>query len=103
MSAVSLSSGAANPMTETNASARAYARIRYRLLLVHLVVWPALLVWFYCSGLSRVSAAWWAHRTTHDSLVMLGYLLCFGLVRYVVLFPLHFYGSFLVEHQFQER
>ncbi len=86
-------------MTETE-TARTYARIRYRLLVVDLVVWFAFLVSVQASGLSRAWASWWARLTPHETLVILGYLASVGLANYLVTLPLHFYESFTLEHRF---
>lgn len=87
-------------MPETDASARTYARIRYRLLLMDLAVsWLLLALWFV-SGASHRLAAWWSARTLNTWLMLSGYLAVFGAVSYVVSWPLHFYGSFRLEHRF---
>jgi STE24 endopeptidase len=87
-------------MTETAAAARAYARIRYRLLLVDLGVGFAFLGAFQSSGASTALARWWSSRPPHEPLVILGCLAVVGLAYYLVMLPLHFYGSFLLEHRF---
>ena len=87
-------------MTDPDIPARAYARIRYRLLVVDLVVWFVWLIAIQASGLSRAFASWWARVTPHEPLVILGYLAFFGLFNYLVTLPFRFYGSFLLEHQF---
>ncbi len=80
--------------------ARQYARIRYRLLLSDLALsWLALSV-FQFSGASASLARWWTARVPAESLIILGYLAGFGSVYYLVSLPLHFYGSFLLEHRF---
>jgi len=85
----------------TNAdSARTYARIRYRLLLIDLVVWFAFLLGLQVLGISQGLAAWWGRVTMHEPFVILGYLACFGFLQYAVTFPLHVYGSFILEHRF---
>ena len=78
----------------------AYARVRYRLLLADLVLGLAFLAAFQSSGVSVSLARWWAGRMSADALILLGYLAVFGAAYYVVLLPLHFYGSFLLEHRF---
>ena len=78
----------------------AYARIRYRLLLANLVCGLAFLAACQASGCSVSLARWWAARVSAPSLVLLGYLAVFGAAYYLVLLPLHFYGSFLLEHRF---
>ncbi|MBI4341765.1 MAG: M48 family metallopeptidase [Candidatus Omnitrophica bacterium] len=84
----------------TDTSPRTYARIKYRLLLVDLAAGLAFLAAFHGAGLSRALAAWWSQRLTSEPLIILGYLAVFGAAYYLVLLPLHFYGSFLVEHRF---
>jgi hypothetical protein len=62
-------------MTDPQASsARAYAKIRYRLLLVDLVVWFAFLLGPQALGISQGLAAWWGRVTLHEPFVILGYL-----------------------------
>jgi len=87
-------------MDAQSGDARAYARIRYRLLLVDLIASTCFLLVFQCSGLSVGLAAWWGATLHRPTLVLAGYLACFGLLQYGVFWPLHFYGSFLLEHRF---
>lgn len=87
-------------MADAGPAARSYARIRYRLLLIDLALWCAWLAWLQASGASRAFADWWARLTPRQPVIILGYLACFGLARYLVMFPLRFYGSFIVEHRF---
>jgi STE24 endopeptidase len=87
-------------MSDADTSARAYARIRYRLLLLDLAGWFGFLAALQGLGGSRAIARWWAQVTDHEPLMILGYLALFGLSYYLVMFPLHFYGSFLLEHRF---
>jgi len=87
-------------MTVTDAPARAYARIRYRLLLADLVGGFAFLVAFQASGASAALARWWSGRTAHEPLLILGYLAVFGAAYYLFTLPLHFSGSFLLERHF---
>ncbi|MBI3330800.1 MAG: M48 family metallopeptidase [Candidatus Omnitrophica bacterium] len=86
--------------TDTHAAARAYARIRYRLLLVNLAAGLAFLALVQWSGASRALARWWADRLASEPLRLLGYLAVFGLAYYLVMLPLHVYGSFRLEHRF---
>ncbi|MBI2495157.1 MAG: hypothetical protein HYW10_01090 [Candidatus Omnitrophica bacterium] len=87
-------------MTDPDTPARAYARIRYRLLVVDLVAWFVFLAAVQWLGISHGFAAWWAHRTPHEPLIILGYLAFFGVCQYLVMLPLHVYSSFLLEHRF---
>ena len=80
--------------------ARAYARIRYRLLLIDLALGFVFLGAFQWSGASATLSTWWASRLGHEPLRILGYLAAFGAASYLVSLPLHFYGSFLLEHRF---
>ena len=82
------------------ASARAYARIRYRLLLIGLAAGLVFLAAFQWSGASILLARRWAQMTPSASLQLLGYLAAFGLAYYLVMLPLHLYGSFFLEHRF---
>ncbi len=86
--------------TETPKDATAYARLRYRLLLIELAGSLLLLAAVQLSGLSL----WLAERlrawTANEPLLILAYLACFGAAYYAVMFPLHFYGSYMVEHRF---
>ena len=87
-------------MTGADPAARAYARIRYRLLLANLAAAYAFLAAFQWSGASHALARWWADRVAPEPLRLLGYLAVFGLAYYLVMLPLHFYGSFRLEHRF---
>lgn len=80
--------------------ARRYAQIRYRLLVVDLLAWFAFLGLAQLAGASQAVAGWWSHRLAFEPAVLLGYLAVFGIAYYLVMFPLHFYGSFLLEHRF---
>lgn len=80
--------------------ARRYAVIRYRLLLVDLACSAALLGWWQWSGWSHGLASWWRARAAWEPAAIAGYLLVFGGVSYAILWPLHFYGGFLLEHRF---
>ena len=87
-------------MTQSQESARHYARIRYRLLLVNLAASLAFLWIYQASGWSAASAAWCAARAGSVWLVIAGYLLTFGTIQYAVFLPLHWYSSFTLEHRF---
>ena len=92
--------GSLSVVMATEDSARAYARIRYRLFLLDLAASGAGLGLLQVSGGSRGLAAWWSHRVTSLPLILLGYLVVFGIVYYAALLPLHWYGSFRLEHRF---
>ncbi len=77
-----------------------YAHIRYRLLLLDLVLSLSFLGLMQVSGVSLAIARFWSSRISHEPLVIVGYLFTFGLSYYFVMLPLHFYGSFLLEHRF---
>ena len=86
-------------MTEQS-SARAYARIRYRILLIGLAVGLGFLAAFQWSGASLALARAWARATPSAPIQLLGYLAVFGLASYLITLPLHLYGSFFLEHRF---
>lgn len=81
-------------------AARHYARLRYRLQLLELVGWGAFLAAFQALGWSSATAKLAAAWTSAEWLRIAGYLAVFGLCSYVVFFPLHWYGSFALEHRF---
>ena len=87
-------------MTQSQESARHYARIRYRLLLVNLAASVGFLWLYQASGWSAASAVWWAARAGSTWLIVAGYLLTFGVIQYAVFLPLHWYSSFVLEHRF---
>ena len=87
-------------MTDADQSARTYARLRYRLLLIDLALSLAFLAAFQWSGASTVLAAASARATAAPALQLAGYLAIFGLAYYLVTLPLHIYGSFMLEHRF---
>jgi STE24 endopeptidase len=87
-------------MSDPQDPARAYARIRYPLLIADLALWCWLLALFQWSGASMDLARWWGARTAGVWLVVLGYLTVFGTTVYLVTLPLHLYGSFFLEHRF---
>ncbi|MBI3319411.1 MAG: M48 family metallopeptidase [Candidatus Omnitrophica bacterium] len=81
-------------------AARRYARIRYRLMLLELVGWLAFLWAYHAAGLSAITARW-ASTLSHVETVRLAvYLSVFGACSYLIFFPLHVYGGFVLEHQF---
>ncbi len=84
----------------TAADSRRYATIRYRLLLADLAGSLACLALLQASGGSSMIARWWGQWLTTEPLLVLGYLAVVGLAYYVMMFPLHFYSSFLLEHRF---
>ncbi len=88
------------PLPIDSTDARRYARMHYRLLFADLVLGLVILAGFQLSGASYALAHWWASLGVGEPLVILGYLACFGCCYYVLVLPLHFYGSFWVEHQF---
>ena len=87
-------------MTNTGEAARDYARIRYHLLLIDLALGFAFLAVFQWSGASLAVARWWSQRLAPEPLQIAGYLAAFGLAYYLVMLPLHVYGSFVLEHRF---
>lgn len=84
----------------TSQDARGYARVRYRLLVIDLIVSMLFLGGLQFSGLSHVIARSFSAHLKFEPLIILGYLAAFGLLHYIVTWPLHFYGSYIVEHRF---
>lgn len=80
--------------------ARRYARIRYRLLLVDLVSWLLFLSAFFWCGLSQATARWWSDRIALEPLRVLGYVAVVSVLYYLLMFPLHVYSGFHLEHRF---
>ena len=87
-------------MMDEASAARRYARIRYRLLLAECGLGWCVLSVFQGSGASTGIARWTAGWAGPEVCVIAGYLAVFGAVSYAVSWPLHFYGSFLLERQF---
>ena len=87
-------------MTSNNESARAYARIRYRVLLIDLAISLAFLLTLQMTGWSQAIARWWSDRVHAEPLIVLGYLASIGPSSYLIKFPLHCYSSFHLEHRF---
>jgi STE24 endopeptidase len=86
----------ASPIPE----ARRYARIRYRLLLIDLASWFLFLAAFLWWGGSQATVRWWSARVAAEPLRLLGYLAVVSGAYYLLMFPLHCYGSFHLEHRF---
>jgi STE24 endopeptidase len=82
------------------ATARAYARIRYRLLLAELALGWIFLAVVQWSGASQALERWWVSWTTSEPLVIAGYLAVFGAAYTLLLLPLRCYGSFVLERRF---
>jgi len=60
-----------------------------------------LFLWLYqVTGVSAWAAEWAASRAADEWLHLAWYLAVFGVCSYVVFFPLHLYGGFIVEHRF---
>ncbi len=87
-------------MANPQADARTYARIRYRLLLAELALSLLFLIVLQGSGGSHAMARWWSRRVTGPPLTLLGYLAVFGMGSFLVLLPLRWYGTFVLEHRF---
>lgn len=69
-------------------------------MLLDLVISIAWLAFFQWSGASHLLAGWWAKRVISPWMMIVGYLSVFGTLTYAVGWPLHFYGSYLLEHRF---
>lgn len=83
-----------------SADARRYAKIRYKLVGLNLVLSWCVLGIAQASGLSHAMAGWWSSRLTGQPTIIAGYLAMFGTGYYAALLPLHFYGGFVLEHRF---
>jgi STE24 endopeptidase len=88
------------PAVSPTPDARRYAQVRYRLLLLDLAGWVIFLIAFHRLGYSHAIARWWSLRLMHEPVVILGYLAVFSGAYYLVMLPLHIYGSFWLEHHF---
>lgn len=89
-----------DPSSPSPDPARAYATIRYRLMVANLVLSIAILAGIQWSGASHTIAAWWAARWAQPALALLGYLLIVGALYYLANLPMHFYRSYVLEHRF---
>ena len=87
-------------MTVKLPDARRYARIRYRLMLIELIGWLGFLWAYHAVGLSATTARWLSVLTPMETVRLAGCLAVFGICSYLVFFPLHLYGGFILEHQF---
>lgn len=87
-------------MTAADLPARAYARARYRVLLLDLAFSACFLIGMQSIGASHALAAWGRGISGRPVLQLLVYLAAFGSAYYVCRLPLHFYASFLLEHRF---
>lgn len=92
--------GAQGPRQATPADASAYARIRYRLLLLDLAAGAMILVGLQWSGWSHALANGWRQLTDAPGLVLCGYLVVFGVGSTLLMAPLKFYRGFILEHRF---
>ncbi len=81
--------------------ARQYARIRYRLLLSELVGWIGFLIAFQGCGWSQALVSLLAVWASVEWARIAGYVAIFGAAAYLVFLPLHWYGSFVLEHRFR--
>ena len=84
----------------TGGGATRYARIRYRLILVDVVGWLGFLWAYQRLGISATTAQWVSTNTFAEPVPILGYLVIFGVISYLVFLPLHVYRGFVLEHQF---
>lgn len=85
---------------QSRQNARAYAKIRYRLLFIDLAIGFLFLAAYQFSGVSGAVAGWVEARLGPEPLRLAAYLAVFGAAYYLVLLPLKFYGSFVLEHRF---
>jgi STE24 endopeptidase len=90
-----------NPEDKTAERSRRYSTIKYSLSLVGLVYVLLLLVVSMLSGISGVLAEGVKLLVPAGYLVLPVYLLIIFCVYYILTFPLNFYQSFILEHQFQ--
>jgi STE24 endopeptidase len=87
-------------MSEALPPARAYARLRYRLVLLDLACSALFLLGLQVSGMSHGLARWTQGISPVFAVQWLAYLTLLGSAQYVLLWPLHFYTSFRLEHRF---
>lgn len=78
-----------------------YAALKRRLLLIDLALSFVFLFAMQMSGFSHSLAGWWRLRLPYAVLAIAGYLAVFGAIYYLVDLPLHFYGTFVLEHRFE--
>ena len=84
----------------SDAPARQYARLRYRLLIVDLLGGLMALWLWYASGLSEAIALWCFAIIPSAAGQLAGYLAVFGAAWYCLFLPLRWYAGFVLEHRF---
>ena len=90
-----------NPEDKIAGKSRRYSTIKYSLNIIGLVYVLLLLVGSMFSGLSVLLAKGVALLVVARYLALPAYLLIIYGVYYILSFPLNFYQSFILEHQFQ--
>ncbi len=87
-------------MSTSEADARRYARIRYRLMLIELVGGLVFLLVYQLGGFSTACAQKLSRLTPVVWLQLAGYLAIFASSWWAVFSPLRFYSGFMLEHRF---
>jgi STE24 endopeptidase len=80
--------------------AKEYARVRRRLMLVDFLISITYLLAWLLSGWSIALRSWLIQFTTHDFLLVAGFLVVFGGIYFLINLPLSYYSSFILPHQY---
>jgi STE24 endopeptidase len=87
---------------EKQKQAKDYARIRRQLWLVETVLEAVyLLVWLF-SGWGRGLTAWMKTYTSNEWLLVLGFVVIFGSIAFVLDLPLEYYSGFVLPQRFDQ-
>jgi STE24 endopeptidase len=81
-------------------TAKEYAKIRRRLMLVDLFIGIAYLLAWLLAGWSTALRKWLLAITSNDFLLVAGFLLVFGGVFFLINLPLSYYSGFVLPHRY---
>jgi len=82
-------------------SAKQYQTQKIKIFFLELALTFAFLIFFQFSSLSRATASYVSQYTASQPLVILGYMIIFGIAHYLFLLPTKFYKGYVLEHGFK--
>jgi STE24 endopeptidase len=87
---------------EKQKQARQYARIRRQLWLVETILTAVYLLAWLFFGWAGALAAWLKTFTSNEWLLVLGFIVVFGAIAFVLELPLDYYSDFFLPHRFAQ-
>ncbi|MGB8213637.1 MAG: M48 family metallopeptidase [Anaerolineales bacterium] len=87
---------------EKQHQAKQYARIQRRFWLFDTLASTIYLLAWLLFGWAKALAAWLRSFTTNDWLLVLGFIIIFGGIAFLLELPLNYYSSFVLPHRFNQ-